>query len=203
MKFKILLLALFAIIVYFSWINNGLQPFTPINDRPDVPLKNAPMHTKKISLPSNNHKPMSQSLEKATLSAPKHNENNFTQEYVASYLPEPYSSVVSARTGDLKTHFIAFQNEPLDDEWAHQLESTITSFILNHNQSSLIELESVVCHSVTCELKGYALESTAWSQIRADLSKQSWWQRFHAGSGASPSHGQYKLFYELITDYQK
>ncbi len=116
------------------------------------------------------------------------------------YLPKPFSGVLA---GNKNKHFMRdfnkLNDEPVDYDWGYRMELHIKDFVIIHQFSEYINLESVVCKTSICEIRGFEAKDKTWNYVMNDMQLQEWWEFTNTSStnNHSEEFGQY--FYVLTS----
>ena len=114
-------------------------------------------------------------------------------------MPKPFSNLIAGSTGTKAKDFYKFKEEPVDHDWGFRMEITIKDFVAMHLLSEHVTLESVICKTLTCEMRVFEQKDKSLSYILNDMKLQEWWDftSSHSSSSTSKKYGQY--FYILIS----
>lgn len=99
------------------------------------------------------------------------------EELNSKLLPAPYVIFVEHARGERARRYLDYQNDTIDVLWSSRMERYIRDFIAEHERSSSISLESLVCKSNYCEILGVVHDQAAsdWNRALQEMNLQPWW----------------------------
>ncbi|HEY0921152.1 hypothetical protein [Rheinheimera pacifica] len=120
-------------------------------------------------------------------------------EQAKQYVPEAYAELLSVSKGSIVDGFNKLHTESIDYDWAQLMEQRITDYVTFHTNASTVQLQSVLCKSSLCEIRGVELEDWAWNQIWSDMQREEWWQFRVSHAANREDSGIGKIFYTLAS----
>lgn len=93
--------------------------------------------------------------------------DNFQNNLPISILDDMLKQVTSENP--FLNEFSVKQDPVIDEQWAYRMEQEIRDVILRHSLSNQLELFSVICKQLTCELTGKELSAGTWHQVFISL----------------------------------
>jgi len=120
------------------------------------------------------HKNMRQSIEA------KIADKEWSNEEVAKVYAKPFSDFVKSTQGIYREKLHEFQFEPINEEWAFDLETKIRDFIQLNEFAQLVEISVLNCKTYRCQLGLLVQEpkSKPWKRIFDQMTLEPWFQ-FH------------------------
>lgn len=110
-------------------------------------------------------------------------------------MPEPFATLIAKQTGLVIDYLHEHQSEPVDSEWAYELEQQIRDYFASHENAAKLRLSSVSCKTSLCEIRGFEYQPNAFTEISSSLSVQPWWRfgRSYTIHDAEDNNGYFYL----------
>ena len=105
-------------------------------------------------------------------------ENTWSDSEVEEVYQKPFSDYVKSTQGIYRDQLHEFQFEPINEEWALNLETKIKDFIQLNEFSYLVEISLLNCKTYRCELGLLVLdpEKKPWKRIFDQMTLEPWFQ---------------------------
>lgn len=107
-------------------------------------------------------------------------EKEWLDKDIDSVYAKPFSDFIKNTKGIYRKELHEFQFEPIEQEWAYELETKIRDFIQLNEFGHLVEISLLNCKSYRCQL-GLLVqepEKKAWKRIYYQMSLEPWF-KFH------------------------
>lgn len=151
---------------------------------------------------SKDHQALVEKLHMAKMMMEKQgvNANSISEHDTRQHLPSPFAEVVFNSLGALPGAFKDLIAQEQDYQWATLMQQHISDFHLTHQLSNQINLQSVICKTSMCEIRGFQETDKVQNVIMSEMSKQPWWQfnSTYSTSASTKEHGKY--FYVLVSN---
>ncbi|MFD2166243.1 hypothetical protein ACFSJY_08165 [Thalassotalea euphylliae] len=114
-------------------------------------------------------------------------------------ISEPFATKVYELNGGMAETFMDYYEQEQNSDWAYDLEYKIKDAITMHEQGINVRLESVICKTSICEVRGFQTDVSVWMKIGRDIMSESWWPFVNSNSTnhSDPEYGDY--FYVLLS----
>ncbi|TRY30357.1 hypothetical protein [Aliiglaciecola sp. M165] len=116
-------------------------------------------------------------LKEAGLEVPQ----TLTREEIEKSLPAPFTDVIAGADLGIRKNYEEFSNQQRNEEWAIEMETNIRDFFSLHELSINVDLDSVICKSSFCEIRGFEKAPEVFPVIIRELSMQPW---YSSGQGS-------------------
>jgi len=122
-----------------------------------------------------------------------------SKEEAESLLPKPFSIFFVGATGARAKKLKEFNAQPVDYDWGYTMETYINGFFAAHYQGVAVNLESVVCKTSACEIRGFETSQNSASIILNDMRGEEWWKFSRTSSSSRDSTEFGSFFYVLLS----
>ncbi|MGJ8693028.1 MAG: hypothetical protein ACSHW0_11170 [Thalassotalea sp.] len=140
---------------------------------------------------------------------PEQNDNNnkkqpssISLEQVEVILQQPFASIIANSTGNLVDQFNQLNAEAVDYDWATNLEQLINDYIVTHELFGDISIQSIMCKSTTCEIRGFTQNIQSPRIIFNSIRINDWWQ-FNSSHLFNQSSKEFGDFFYVLASIKK
>ncbi|GAA0854001.1 hypothetical protein [Aliiglaciecola litoralis] len=133
------------------------------------------------------------SLREAGLPVPE----GISLEQASKLLPAPFNKVIADANPQLADKFKELQAQEQDFAWAVRMQQQIQDYFITHEKSHLVQLNSIICKTDICEVRGFESQQGAYQIIMDELAQQDWWSPYSTHNVSGNDSDQRAYFYLL------